>query len=173
MTVKQRWTTLTICGLALLVAALPAVAQPRGHGPGRGPGFMDGHRFEHLAERLDLSEGQRADLRQAFTARFEEGAEGRRGLFEARQELDAQIHAESFDEAAIREAAGVLAALEAEMAVERARQVQKMHEILTPEQLAQLEEMRGEGRRFGRHRGPRGGGFRGPGGPDGPPSVGE
>ena len=174
MTARQRWT-LTICGLVLLAGAMPALAQPREHGPGRGhgPGFMDGHRLEHLALRLELSDAQREELRAAFEARFEAGAAAREELRAARQALDEQIHAASFDEGAIREAAGALAALEVDMAVERARQAQKMREILTPEQLAELEEMRGEGRRFGRRGGPRGRGFRGPGGPGGSPPVGE
>ena len=169
MTRKHR-LMIAICGLALLAAALPALAQPGGHGPhgGSGPGGMDHHRLEHMAQRLELSDGQREELKEAFAARFETGAETRRGLSEARQRLDDQIHAASFDEAAIRKAAGALAALEAEVAVERARQAQKMRQILTPEQLAKLEEMRGERRRFER-RGPRG---RGRGFDDSPPPVG-
>ncbi len=156
--------TIAICGLALLAVALPALAQPKGDGPrGGGRGFMDGHRLEHLALRLELSDGQREELREAFKARFEAGAEVRQGLFDARRALQEQIHTASFDEAAIRQAAGALAALEADMAVERARQAQKMRQILTPEQLAELEEMRGDRQRFGR-RGPRGRG-RGFGGP--------
>ena len=164
MTQRHR-LTIAFGGLLLLATALPALAQPPGHGPhGGGRGAMDGHRLEHLALRLELSDGQREALREAFRDRFEGGAEARRALFEARRALAERVHAETFDEAAIREAAGVVAALESDAAVERARQAQKLRQILTPEQLAELEEMRGErrGHRFGR-RGPRGrGGFGGP-----------
>lgn len=167
MTPRRR-LTIALSGLLLLAASLPALAQPPGHGPHRGgPGGRDGHRLEHLALRLDLSDGQREELRQAFDERFEAGAEARRAMFEARRALAEQIHAESFDEAAIRAAADVVASLEADAAVERARQAQKLRQILTPEQYAELEQMRGERRqRFGR-RGPRGPGF------DGPPPAGE
>ena len=169
MTRKHR-LMIAICGLALLGAALPALAQPRGHGAhgDGGPSGMDRHRLEHIAQRLELSDGQREELKEAFAARFEAGAETRHGLSEARQRLDDLIHGASFDEAAIREAAGALAALEADLAVERARQAQKMRQILTPDQLAKLDEMRGERRRFER-RGPRG---RGRGFDDSPPPVG-
>ena len=166
---KRHRLTIIIGGLALLLAALPALAEPRGHGRGGGPGgpgLMDGHRLEHLALRLELSDGQREELRQAFADRFEAGAETRRALFEARRALGEQIHADSFDEAAIRQAAAAVAALEADMAVERARGAQQLRQILTPEQLAELEQMRDERgeRRFGRRgpRGPRGRGFDGP-----------
>ena len=178
MTPRHR-LTMAICGVALLAAALPALAQPPAPGPhgphGRhdgGPGWMDGHRFEHLAERLDLSEGQRDELRQALEAGAEEGREARRGLFEARRALGEQIHADVFDETAIREAAASVAAFEADLAVERAQRAQEMRRILTPEQLAQLEEMREARRDFGRH-GRRGRGFRGPRDFGGPPPAGD
>lgn len=161
---RQRWT-IAAGGLALLFMALPALAQGRGHGHG-GPGGMDRHRLEHLALRLELSDGQREELRQAFEERHEVGAETRRALFDARQALREQIHADSFDEPAIRRAAAAVAALEADMAVERARQAQKLRAILTPEQVAELDRLRAERgergeRRFGR-RGPPGRGFDGP-----------
>ena len=160
MTPRHR-LMIAIFGLALLASALPALAQPKGHGPhGPGPGMED-HGLERLAERLELSDGQVEELRQAFAARSEQGAEVRRGLFEARRALEAQIHGDSFDESAIRAAAAGLAALEADMAVERARQVQKLGEILTTEQLAELQQMRGDRRRHGR-RGPRDRRFGGP-----------
>lgn len=162
--INRHRLTVAICGLALLLASVPALAQPRGGGHG----FMDGHRLEHLALRLELSDGQREALKELFTDRFEAGFEARQGMFEARKALHDQIHADTFDEAAVREAAEAVAALEVERAVERAQQVQKMRQILTPEQLAELEEMRDERKGPG-SRGPRGRG-RGFGGP---PPVGE
>ena len=167
MTSRHR-VTIAICAVAALVA-LPLAAQGKGEwGRGRGqrggPGAMDGHRLEHLALRLELSDGQREELRAAFEERFEAGGEVRQSMFEARRTLHEAIHAETFDEAAIREAAAAVAALEADMAVERAKQAAKLREILTPEQLAKLEQMREERRGFGR-RGPRGSRGRGFGGP--------
>lgn len=170
MTPKPR-LTLAICGVALLAAALPALGMPPGRGRGGGPGgpaFMDGHRLEHLALRLELSDGQREQLKEMLAARFDAGFEAHRTMFEARRELQERIHAETFDEAAVREAAAAVAALEADAAVARARVVQELRRILTPEQLAELEEMRENRGRFPR-RGPRG---RGPGAP-GPFSPGD
>ena len=171
MTQRGRFT-ITIAGLALLLAALPASAHPPGRGPhGPGDGFMESPRLERLAERLDLGDGQLEELQELFAARFEEGADARLDLFRARRALSAQIHAQSLDEAAIREAAAAVAALEADAAVARARQAQNVRQILTPEQQAELDAMRAERQRFGGPRGRRGPGGRGFGGP--PPVAGE
>ena len=68
--------------------------------------------------------------------------------------LNAQIHAETIDEAAIRKAAGVVAVLEADQAVNRAKLFQEIRGILTPEQLQKFEQMREERReRMGPGRG--------------------
>jgi Spy/CpxP family protein refolding chaperone len=171
---RQR-LTITICALALMAAAVPALAQGRGDRHRRGPGGMDGHRLEHLAQRLELSDAQREELKEAFASRLEVGAEARRAIFEARRALEAQIHADAFDEQAIRDAARELAALEADAAVERARRAEQMRQILTPEQFAELEEMREDRKQSGRRgpRGRRGGEFGGRRGLGSPPPVGE
>jgi Spy/CpxP family protein refolding chaperone len=167
--------TIAIAGLMLL-AALPALAHPPGGGPhgrggrgGFGPGadcgFGDGLRLERMAERLDLSAAQRDELRELFGGGLGEGADARLDLFQARRRLADQIHAESVDETAVREAAATVAAIEADLAVARARRAQELRRILTPEQLAELDEMRELHQRFGR-RGPRGRSFS-------PPPAGE
>ena len=163
MTPRTRLTIAT-SGLVVALAALPALAHPPDKGRG-GPGG-GGHRLEHLALRLDLSEGQREELRQAFAEGFEAGAETRRALFEAKRALGEQVRSADFDEAAIREAAAAVAGLEADMAVARAKRGQELRQILTPEQAALLEEMRAEREERGFRR--KGRGRRGFGGP--PPS---
>ncbi len=159
-------TMLAMAATALLLGSAAADAQRwREHRPGWGEApFGPGAAF--MIERLDLSEGQQAELKALFEARHESHAETHKALHEARRALEKQIRAEVFDEAAIRAAAAAVAALEADLAVARALGAQEMRKILTPEQLAELEamqEMRSEFRRFRRdHRGPRGHGLRPP-----------
>ena len=148
MTRKSRWTI--AAGAALAVVAIPALvaaAQHRlggHHGPrhgclGGGPG---GFAYEMLVERLDLSAEQRDQMRGSLDERIGSGLAARRELGDARSELFERIHAETFDEAAIRTAAARLGELEVEQALERARLLQQIHELLTPEQRAELEQLK-------------------------------
>ncbi|MCB1036605.1 MAG: Spy/CpxP family protein refolding chaperone [Acidobacteria bacterium] len=133
-------------------------------GPGRGGGF--GHHGRHGGpgfpglRGLDLSEAQRTQIHEIFSAQREQGEAAREQLHQARQALADQIHAETFDEVAIRQAAQQVSALEENQAVERARLFQQIRQILTPEQLQQLETMkqdRREWRQERRDHGPWGG----------------
>jgi protein CpxP len=59
----------------------------------------------------------------------------------ARQALQAAITAETFDETTIRSRSTEVAAVEADMAVARARIRAEVLQVLTPEQQAQLKQM--------------------------------
>lgn len=146
--------------LALALAAAPALlaAQPHGRGGPHGqPGFQrHGEMLGHIFRMLDLEPGQR----QSIHIILEGDREAMEALFDrvhtARSRLGDQIHAEVFDEGAIRDAASGLAEAEADLAVARAGMFQEVREILTPEQLDKLAELRAERRQMhGRdHRGP-------------------
>ena len=62
-------------------------------------------------------------------------------LAERRRAVAQAVHAESFDETAIRNAVAATAELEADLAVERARGLHAMLEQLTPEQREQARAM--------------------------------
>lgn len=174
--------------LALLLAAITTAALAAAHGPGFGPGpgrlggpgpchgpeagFGEGFWAGRMVERLGLSDEQRDRIR-AIHEGYRDAAEPlMETLKSARQELGEQIHADLFDETAIRASAGRVAAAEADLAVLRARIASDVHQVLTPEQLAEARELRermhdfagdrhgGHGR-WGRH------------GPHGLPSDGE
>jgi len=108
------------------------------HGFDRGPG----HKVAHLFEALDLTEAQKEQVHELFSERREEGKAAREALRTARMSLKEAIHGESLDEGAIRSAAAQVASLEADQAVARAETFQAVRQILTPEQQAQLEEMK-------------------------------
>ena len=114
---------------------------PFGHGKGgrgrRGGGFFGGR----LAERLNLTDAQREQMRQIaerYRATFQAQRE-RRG--EAGRAFD-PLAGGTFDEAAVRAAAQARAAARVEHEVARARMMHEMYNVLTPEQKAQLQTLR-------------------------------
>jgi Spy/CpxP family protein refolding chaperone len=145
----------------MALVAIPAVtmAAPRGHGHGHGkPG--PGEMMRMLADRLDMSEEQRTQLEGLHQQHREAMQAQREQLREAQRQLADQMHAETFDEGAIRNAAATVAALKADLAVAKAALHREVRALLTPEQLEQFREI--QERR--RERTEEGKGFRGRGG---------
>lgn len=142
--------------LVLAIAAIPAllVAQPHGRGPGgfHGGGFM----LERIADRLELTEEQREDIRAVLDKHREEVEPLRSVEWEAREALQEQIHSELYDEVSVREAAQAVASIEVELAVLRARVTHEVRGYMTPEQIAEAEAMRERFREFAETRGGRG-----------------
>ncbi len=141
--------------IAMLLGLAPAasLAQYRG-GPPEPP---DPERtLDRMAERLDLDDQQREDLSAIFTAHRREMRSTHEAIRAAREALNTQIEAEDFDERAIRKAASVLTALDADRAVGRAKLFQEIRGILTPEQYQEFQQMRED------RRGRMGPGRRGP-----------
>jgi Spy/CpxP family protein refolding chaperone len=159
---REKKTTLLILGaVAVLIAAVPLLAQP--HGPGSGFGLFGGPMFEHIAERLELTPEQQEQI-QVTLEGYKPQMEGHRSLMgEARKALREQIHADLFDEGAIRRAAAAVAELEADFAVTQALIMNDFRQILTPEQQAEAKEMMADARAFRENAGERFRGRRGPG----------
>jgi protein CpxP len=90
--------------------------------------------------RLDLTEAQRAQVRSLVESRQAETKatmDRGRAVHEA---LQAAVTSDTFDEGTVRARHADVAAVEAEMAVARARLHADVLQILTPEQRAQLKE---------------------------------
>lgn len=100
-------------------------------------------RLERLAGRLDLDAAQREEIRAIFTAH--RGAFVRLLVEEraTREALHAAIRRVEVDEAAIRRASAAVAAVDAELAVERAEVYAAVYNELTAAQQARLEELLG------------------------------
>lgn len=142
-----------VTALALLVTPLLAQAPP-GRGPGHGR-FHDADRpmHERMLEQLDLTDDQQEQI-DRLTADHRSAMKDRRELVrDGRMAMRDLVHAEEFDEAAIREAAMAVAEAEADMAVERARLRHEIHKVLTPEQREKAAEMFQERREFVRQHG--------------------
>jgi Spy/CpxP family protein refolding chaperone len=146
-------TTRLIPILAVLIL-VPGVVLAQGWGRGpHGPGEPGERHMERVLEQLDLTEEQRAELEQKLPQFRETIQPSMERLREARSGLTDLIHADQLDEVAIRQAAAEMAEIEGDVAVARARHYQELRQILTPEQLEELQQMR---RQMDQRRGPRG-----------------
>lgn len=109
-----------------------------GRGHRGGPGMKHGMFGGRFAEKLNLTDAQKEQMKQIST-RFDESTKTlREQLHGARDNKLGMLNGGTFDEAAVRTAAQARANLHVEMEVARARMMSEMFAILTPEQKAQL-----------------------------------
>lgn len=133
--------TLRITAVLLLAAtglASAGIAAPRRPPASPGPAAI----VLEAIERLDLSAEQRAEIRDIVGDHREELAGELAAVRNARSALFDQIHADSFDEAAVRAQAAAVATAEAELAVTRATLVHELRAVLTEEQQLEAAAMR-------------------------------
>jgi Spy/CpxP family protein refolding chaperone len=162
MTRKGVMMTMAAAALAALpwVGAVQAQEPPGPrHGGEFGPGRPGGPGFgPHLADELELSDDQKAQLealrgkqREALQPLLESARQTREGF-------RAALDAEGADATAIGQAALAMKAAEKKLRAAHDAAFEEMKAILTPEQVAKLEQARAQ------HKGPgpRGFGRRGP-----------
>jgi Spy/CpxP family protein refolding chaperone len=112
-------------------------------GPGGGPWGPMGDLARGLRA-LDLSDGQREQVRGIMDARRAEFTAIGERLRAAQRGLDALVTADVVDETAIRAKIADIAAVQADAAVLRARVHQEVFSILTAEQQAKARELRAQ-----------------------------
>jgi len=135
---------LALAGVAVLVPAL-LFAATRGARTLHGSGMM----ARRIAERLDLTPQQIQDIRGIFTAHKTELDGELDQVQQARSRLFDAIHADIFDEAAIRSASTAVGQAETQLAVTRGRIVSEVRATLTPEQQERAKDMLADARAFG------------------------
>ncbi|WGL17509.1 Spy/CpxP family protein refolding chaperone [Microbulbifer bruguierae] len=136
-------------GLALTAPGMVMAFPDGGHGPeghhGHHGGFHEGRMLEHLAEKLDLTEGQKAQME----ANREAGKAARKAAREEMHQVHEQLREaieSGADQATLDDLAAKLGRLEVQkMQYMHERKVQ-FESILTDEQKAKLEEMKAEGK---------------------------
>jgi len=144
MTRHSRILILVVLLAMLAMLATAAVAQHRGHRPGHGASRGhggDAAPFARMLDRLDLSDEQREQVRQRIAERRQANQGLMQQMRERRQALTDAIHAEQFDDLAIRAAAASVAELEADIAVERALGLRDVLDVLTAEQRDEARTM--------------------------------
>jgi protein CpxP len=153
-----RFKTSLAAGLAVLTLAagapmLMAAAQDqqtmprRGPGPGgpggpgmRGPGGPMG--IGPGFRELDLSDDQRAQIKQIAESHRDEFRAAGEKVRAAHDGLRALVDADTIDEGAIRAKSTEIAAAEAEVMILNAKVRKESMQVLTSEQLAKLKELR-------------------------------
>jgi Spy/CpxP family protein refolding chaperone len=113
-------------------APTPAGPPPAGQTRGMGRGERG----------LRLTEAQRDQIRTGREAQRKDSQALREKMRTARQQLQRAMRADVPDEAAIRSAAGAVAELQADQAVQRARARTQFMSVLTPEQQARMKQAR-------------------------------
>jgi periplasmic protein CpxP/Spy len=137
------------CNFALAdtTAAAPAATQPQGehrHGCDKGKGHWKrqrAQRFAHLAKALGLSDQQKAQAKAIFTENREQAKPLFTSMRSERHQLHQLIQSGSADEAAIRAQSAKVSALQADLAVQRAKGAKQLLALLTPDQQAKFKEL--------------------------------
>lgn len=155
---KKMIGAITLAGTMLLMGIVGFAQQQQGQGQGgqeragrewhgrdgrgkggRHEGGMRGGFGGRFAEKLNLTDAQKAQMEQ-IAARYRESFKAQRGQGEGRrggEGFDA-LNGGTFNEAAVRAAAQARANARVEMEVSRARMMSEMYNVLTAEQKAQL-----------------------------------
>ncbi len=141
---NRRTVVMTLVGLVLLAGATLLVAGD-GH---RGPGGMREHGplgpLARALHQLDLTDEQRAQVRSVLEAARPELQALRERLRTNRETFRESQSPTVVDEAAIRAHVAAQSVIKADLAVAMARVRANVLTLLTPEQLAQLEQLREE-----------------------------
>lgn len=125
--------------LAAALAAGAALGIARAAEAARGP-LGRGPWLQRAAEKLGLTDAQRAAIKDVLAAEKDTIKDLLTRMHEARKALREAIRAEDATEASVRAAAARVAAVEADLAVERHKLHRRIAPILTPEQREQIAQ---------------------------------
>jgi len=131
--------------LSALVALIVAPALAQGHAHGNHgewhPAGPDGRAHDRIFAQLDLTADQKTEIHEMMGEHRSAVEPLRKQVREGHEQVAQLVHAGAIDEAAIRAAVIDAAQIDAELAVERARLVQEIRSVLTPEQREQADEL--------------------------------
>lgn len=142
---------------ALAFASLMALANPAaahgGFGGGRGGGklFASSFQLAYIARHLDMTEEQKAQLRDVLDAARPEADRLADAMMDNREAMKALRESETLSEEEIRQIADQQGKLVADMMVLHAGVHSQIRGILTPEQFERFQKMRRRHGRKGRH----------------------
>ena len=131
---------IVLASLALALA-IPAFLFAAAAAPGAEGWGDHGHFLQHMAKQLNLTADQQTKIKAVFAAHKADLATQMTQLHQARTQLSSAIHADTFDESAIRTASQGVAAAEAELAVIHGKIANEARQILTPDQQVKAKEL--------------------------------
>ena len=133
-----------LCTALVVIGAGMASAHEGGWGGGEHPGKQHQHEFRKISKQLGLSDSQKAQAQAIFDGNRDVAKQIHTNLRAERKNLQALIHADSVDEAAIRAETTKMAAILADLNVNRAKTGAQFRAILTPPQREILKNMHNE-----------------------------
>jgi len=107
----------------------------------RGEGQHQHHNFKKFAKKLGLTDAQKVQAKTIFQGNREAVKPIITSLHDERKNLQALIHADTIDEAAIRAETAKLAVIQADLNVNRAKVAAQFRAILTPVQQDTLKTL--------------------------------
>jgi protein CpxP len=107
-------------------------------------GWGHHERFAEMADKLALSDQQKARMKEVFKKNQPQVKPIFTKLINEKREMRTLIQSGSADEAAIRAQAAKLAGVEADLAVQRAQMAKQFRAILTPEQVEKFKAIQKE-----------------------------
>jgi Spy/CpxP family protein refolding chaperone len=125
-----------LAAATLTLLALPAVAFAARRAALPAPGLL----LQRMTQRLDLTPQQVEEIRGILKAHQAELESEVAAIKAAREKMFDTIHADSFDEAAIRSASAKVGSAESELAVTRGEIAHEIRGVLTPEQQAEAKK---------------------------------
>jgi protein CpxP len=129
-----------VCIAALTAFASIAQADCGGCGGEHG-GKHQQHNFKKIAKKLGLTDAQKAQAKTIFQGNKDVVKPIITNLRAERKNLQALIHADTIDEAAIRAETAKVAGIQADLNVNRAKMGAQFRAILTPAQLGILKTL--------------------------------
>jgi protein CpxP len=132
--------------LALADENPAAAAQVSGRQGHQGPKEQQRghHLLARLAKKLGLSEQQKGQVEALFKANRAQAQPLYASLKSERGALRTLVHSGQADEAAIRAQSAKVAAIQADLAVQRAKGAQQLQALLTPEQRTKMQALMAE-----------------------------
>lgn len=136
--------TVAFLAVALIAVGAIFVFAQKADGGKRKFGHRFGHRagFAKLAEKLDLTDAQKEQIKQITDASKTKVQPLMENMKTIRQQLKAATADGQFDEAQVQALAVQQANVSAQMIVERERTKAQIFQILTPEQQAQAKQLK-------------------------------
>lgn len=139
-------TKIVVMACIVALTAFAGIAQANDGGrDGEHCGKHHRHEFKKIAEKLGLTDAQKAQAKAIFQGNKDVVKPMITSLCAERKNLRALIHADTVDEAAIRAETAKIAGIQADLNVNRAKAGVKFRAILKPEQLAMLKTLHQKG----------------------------
>ena len=136
----MKTTIRTIAAAAALITAVSLAPAGASAFTGDDGPPMAGRHFKKMATELGLSAQQQQDIKAIFQKARPQSQPQMKQLMAERHALRALIHADTVDEAAIRAQSAKVAAIQADLAVQRALTGQQVRKLLTPEQVQKMKD---------------------------------